>query len=129
MSRDKKLIQLPSGALEQLQNERMQKIQSFMDELGKQSSIEHQAFDLVMGKVLEMGDLHMSPEGQAGLVRKVGALAQEIARYKLQRLNEGVKQIMRENNIHDAPEHIVWSARRVGVELLEQPASTEPEAH
>lgn len=130
MAKNKNLIQLPGDALEKLQQERLQKIQAYMDELGKHASIEHQAFDLVMSKVLKMRHLNGTAEEKRELVEKAGAIAQEITRYKLQRLNEGVKQIMREQNVHDVPAHIAWSARRAGVELVEeQSLITDPEAH
>lgn len=128
MSKNKQLIQLPGNALEQLQNERMAKIQSYMDELGKHASIEHQAFDLVLAGELGRVPVPHTETARAELVERCTAMAQLVARAKLQRLNEGVKQIMREQNIHDVPDHVAWSARRAGVELVEQDA-TEPEAH
>lgn len=130
MSRNKQLVHIPDGALEQLRNERMMKIQAYLDELGKSVAIEQSAFDLVLRCELEHIRLPTEPAAQAELVARCQSMAAQVARAKLRLLHAGVKEIMREQNVADVPEHIVWSARRSGVELLDAPEpTTTNEAH
>lgn len=131
MSNHPKRIHLPGNALEKLQQERMEKIQSYLDELGKHASIANADLDLVVRATIEHHGLPTDDDRRAALFAQAIPLAEALTAHKLKALNEGVKEVMRLHNVSDVPPHILWSARRAGVELLDpqDAASATPEAH
>jgi len=131
MSNQMKRIHLPGNALEKLQQERMEKIQSFLDELGKHASIANGDLDLVVRAAIEHHGLPRSDFERQEMLDSAVPLAQALTAHKLRTLNEGVKEVMKLHNVTDVPAHILWSARRAGVELLDpqDAALATPEAH
>jgi len=125
-----KRIHLPGNALEKLQSERMEKIQSYLDELGKHASIANADLDLVVRAAIEHHGLPKSDGERLDLIAAADRLAALLTQQKLRALNNGVKEVMKLHNVSDVPAHILWSARRAGVELLDPQQASEatPEA-
>lgn len=116
-------------SLKKLQQERAELIDDHLSELGKHLSIENQDLDLVLRAALEKG-VPGDPIEQEVLLTKCASMAALISSHKLRKLNNGVKGICQLLNVRDLPEHITWSARRAGVELVDPlPADTSPESH
>ena len=70
-----KRIHHPGNALEKLQNERMEKIQSFLDELGKHASIANADLDLVVRAAIEHHGLPPTEGERLDLIVSASKLA------------------------------------------------------
>lgn len=114
---NKKSIILPDAARQQLEAERFSQIDSHLEQLGNQVSVQNQTLDIVLAAALAQG-IPDDPNQAAFVARCVG-LADVIAAHKLRRFNEGVREVIKLLNVHNLPPHVEWAARRAGVELLE----------
>lgn len=126
MSKHGKVI-VPDNALRQLQQERMQHIDRHLEQLGNFTSIENAALDLCLKEALRHG-FPVTQEARESLMEHSVAMAKLISAERLKRFNVGVKEVCKELNVRDLPDHVVWAGRRAGVELVEAPIET-PEAH
>lgn len=121
-----KRVIVEGDSLKKLQQERAEHIDSHLQELGKQLSIENQDLDMVLRAHLEHG-IPVNAVDQQYTLDTCVAMAALISSHKLRKLNNEVKGICKLLNIRDLPEHIIWSARRTGVELVDaEPAQVEP---
>lgn len=118
MPNEARRIHVEGKSLEQLKKERAELIDDHLQELGKHCSIENQDLDLVMREALRNGIPESLAEKKL-LLDEAVTMAGMLSDHKLKRLNNGVKGICKLFNVGDLPDHIVWSARRAGVELLD----------
>ncbi len=120
----------PEAGLKQLQQQRMKDIENHLEQIGNFTSIRNQAMDLVLKAALETEGVPVAPIDQAALVSRCSSLAALISAERLQRYNEGVRDVCAELNVHDLPDFVVWAAKRAGVDLFKRPAQlvAEPPA-
>lgn len=126
MSKNKnrnRVIQLPGGALEQLRQEQLMKIQAHLEELGKQNEMRFSDFNMVLRECLR--NMMGGTESPADIIKDVESIASAITAHKMKLHYEGVRDVIRDLNVQDLPDHVTWAARRAGVEL--EP-DEEPEA-
>lgn len=124
-----KRVIVEGDSLKKLQQERAEHIDSHLQELGKQLSIENQDLDMVLRAELETCTVPPTDGERRALLARCVSMAELVSRHKLQKLNNEVKGICKLLNVRDLPEHIIWSARRTGVELVDAEPAPEAEPH
>lgn len=112
------LIKPPPDALKKLQQERMEEIGNYLDQISNFTITENQATDLVLKAELDRNGVPDTQEGRVELLKRCVAMAKLISAERLTRYNEGVAEVCKLKNIHDLPDFVTWSAKRVGVELF-----------
>lgn len=112
-----KKIHLTEGALEQLQAERMQKVQMHLDEAAKTQANLDIARDLVLRAAIEHHGLPKDDESRRILLDAVEDLASAVWTRRMRQKHNAVDEVLRLNNITEVPPHMVWAAAKFGVHL------------
>ena len=108
---------LTDAAAQQLARERVERIQSHLNELSNISTLHQQTFDLVLQKTLGVLErLHSFEEAKA-VVDNADRLAAYIVEKKLARHYEALRALLAELQIRSVPEHMEWAAKMTGQHL------------
>lgn len=115
----KRKVLLTEGGLEQLQAERQNKIQFHLNELSQQLATTNNSRDLVLREAIAREGVPTADVAQDELIDRCNRLADKYSRQQLREKFSSMAVVLKELNVRDFPDPILWAARNVGVELVE----------
>ena len=118
-------VAVPEDAIQRYRAEMMQKVQDYLNELGKHESVRNEAFNILLieavrglpwlpGETIEQRCARLSNAD----LEAIDGVAGRVADLKLRRNFSRAKALLAELNVDDLPDFVVWSARQVGVNLV-----------
>lgn len=122
-------IAVPEDAIRRYRAEMLQRVQEHLNELGKHETVRNEAFNILMSEAVrshhglpaETIAQRFSRFTTADL-EAIDRVAAEVADLKLRRNFNRAKSLLAELKVDDLPDYVVWSAKQVGVELVDSQA-------
>lgn len=111
------VIEFTEQGLKQMERERLMKAQAYLDEAGKNQTIEIAVLNQVVNSAIQHHGLPSVEDAETFLAR-AKALAHSLAHYQLQQKYLGIKDTLAHLKIKDTVPLLEWAAKQHGVDLF-----------